>query len=434
MGHRRPPIFARHRSRRAKRLATALVLAAVAAVGLIAAGLLPSCIQPETPVAPGPSPFPAAPGVPTIRVKLTSQPVGLADVSCSGGYRIRVDNAILSASSSRLESTSITRRGRNWAVGSARAAGGKLVLESVGGSFVRFGGSTYRGKLYFIPVGVDDFIVVNHVDLESYLAGVLAKELYPNWQAETYRALAIAARTFAIYQMYTFGPGHDYDIGGDQSSQVYGGLSAETTRSRRAVAATHGLVLAYGRSGDERVFQTQYSSCCGGVVNPAGLVQNSPAIPPLAGGQKCEDCSISPRYRWDAVLIPKSEIFRAVAAQYPAAADLRGVAQIQVVTMTTWGRPAWVDVVGTNGKSVRIRAEDLRVAMLKTGVPQARQLYSMNCVIRDAGTNVEFSSGRGYGHGAGLCQWGAQGKALKGWSAEQIVAFYYPKAVLIRAY
>ncbi|MFW6133897.1 MAG: cell division protein, partial [Planctomycetota bacterium] len=59
---------------------------------------------------------------------------------------------------------------------------------------------------------------------------------------------------------------------------------------------------------------------------------------------------------------------------------------------------------------------------------------SVNCDIRTEGNDIVFADGRGFGHGVGLCQWGAQGKAEAGWSAERILEFYYPGARLIRAY
>ena len=58
----------------------------------------------------------------------------------------------------------------------------------------------------------------------------------------------------------------------------------------------------------------------------------------------------------------------------------------------------------------------------------------MNCDMRDGGDYIEFANGKGFGHGVGLCQWGAQGKALRGWKAEQILGFYYPGASIYKLY
>ena len=83
---------------------------------------------------------------------------------------------------------------------------------------------------------------------------------------------------------------------------------------------------------------------------------------------------------------------------------------------------------------MRLRADDLRVALARAGASGARNIYSMNCQWRDAGAAIEFFDGRGFGHGVGLCQWGAQGKAAAGWTAGQILQFYYPGARVKRLY
>jgi len=279
-----------------------------------------------------------------------------------------------------------------------------------------------------------DFIAVNHVDIESYLAGVLPRELYPTWEPEAYRALAVAARTFALVHMTTVGTRNDYDLGDTQASQVYAGLSAETGKSVGAVRSTYGIVLAFGEEGKERIFMTQYSACCGGRVNGAYVIRKANRIQPLMGGQVCEDCMACSRYRWPTVRVPKTLVHRALLGRYRAAAGLGGVRTIRVVSTTDYGRAVWVDVVGTTGRKLRLRAEDVRLALVFSRAPAARRLYSMNCEIRDAGQAIEFHNGRGFGHGVGLCQWGAQGKAEKGWTGEQILHFYYPGAKLFRVY
>ncbi|KPJ70441.1 MAG: hypothetical protein AMS14_10690, partial [Planctomycetes bacterium DG_20] len=306
--------------------------------------------------------------------------------------------------------------------------GGELVVQPVGESYLQCGSTLYRGRLHLKPAADKKFLIINHVDLESYLAGVLPKELYPAWSLETYRALAVAARTFAMYHRKHIGSGRDFDLGADTASQVYGGFSAETDKSWRAVQSTHGVVLAYGSEGDRRIFLAQYSSCCGGIVNPAKVLRNVADIEPLRGGQRCEDCQFSRQYRWPPVRVAKLDIFVALKGAYGSKAEaLGGVKAVRVASRTDYGRALWLDVVGSRpGSNLRIRAEDLRLALLRSGVARARKLHSMNCKIRDLGALIEFRDGRGFGHGVGLCQYGAEGKARRGWSAEQILEFYYP--------
>ena len=372
-------------------------------------------------------------GVPSVRVLLTSEPVARAEIAASAGYTLSAGRGAIAGSDRALAPSAVALDGDGWRVGGVHASPVELTLECRSGR-VELGGKPYRGSLRLLPVGQGRFIVVNHLDMESYLAGVLARELYPNWSVETYRAQAIAARTFAMYQVMTAGKSADYDLGSTQASQVYGGASAETQRSWQAVRATHGQVLAWGSFGHERIFLAQYSSCCGGRTNPASVIRFAEDIPPLRGGQVCTGCAASSRYRWGPVRIRKTDLYTALGASYSAVAGLGGIAQLKVASQNEYGRIVWVDVIGPNRELVRLRAEDVRLSLLKSSIPAAQQLYSANCSIRDAGHSIEFYDGRGYGHGVGMCQWGAEYLAANGASHEQILSFYYPQAKIFQSY
>jgi len=371
-------------------------------------------------------------GVPVIRVRVAAAPA--MTIATSGPYRITVDGRTVAAAGDPLPATTLQRRNGAFALLRGVHPGRTLTVAPAGRGRVRLGGVAYRGTMVFIADPAAGMIAVNHVNVESYLAGVLPRELYPNWAEATYQAQAVAARTYALYEKATFGAGRPYDLHDDQSSQVYGGFSAETDRSWRAVHKTHGLVLGTGRGGQERLFRAHYSSCCGGRTNPVTVLYG-PAVTagPLAGGVLCNDCRACSRYSWPPVRISKDVIHKALAATYPRAAELQAVRTVRVVSEFQ-GRPVWLDVVGPGGKEVRVRAQDLRLALLRRAPGAAKGLYSMNCRIRDDGDAIVFDWGKGFGHGVGLCQWGAQGKALRGWSAEQILANYYPGSRLFRAY
>jgi stage II sporulation protein D len=415
-------------------------LAAVASLLVVSGGcfvvplVLSSCERRREPVV-REQPLTVA-GVPTVRVLLTNRPVETVVLASSGAWEVVVEGKVAHHSAASMPVTRVRRRAGHWQFGALLFPGGEFIVKPVGESYLQRGTALYRGRLHLKLTEGRKFVVVNHLDLESYLAGVLPKELYPDWSPETYRALAVAARTFAMYHRGHFGANHDYDLGADTSSQVYGGFSAETDKSWRAVQSTHGIVLACGPADKRRVFLAQYSSCCGGIVNPAKVLRSAEDIEPLRGGQRCEDCQFSKRYRWLPVRIAKIDIHRALARAYGSPAEaLGGVREIRVTSRTGSGRAIWVDVVGTaRGKYLRIRAEDVRLALLASGLARARKLYSMNCTMRDRGAQIEFWDGRGFGHGVGLCQYGAEGKARNGWGAEQILKFYYPGAALFKAY
>jgi stage II sporulation protein D len=386
-------------------------------------------------------PEPIAPpkGAPIVRVLLTPAPIAEAILEPGRGGQFFVDGREAGISRSAGLRVQVTRAGRTWRLNNLEVQGDGVVLDSAAGGYCKFNDAGYRGKLFLHPQGATQFVVINHVDMETYLAGVLAKELYAYWAPEAYRALAITARTFALYHKEHYGAGHDYDVGDNQSAQVYGGVAGETPRSWKAVRDTQGTVLAYGRPGREQIFMAQYSACNGGVVNGAYVIRDAERIPPLEGGQIDGDGSACKHWRWDPVRVTKAEMYKAIQASgYPAAASMANVKEIRVAAETPYGRMIWVDVVDSAGHSIRLRAEDLRLVLLRSGPKAAKSLYSMNCRIREVpgpdGGAFEFYDGKGFGHGVGLSQWGAEDKAERGMKAEQILQFYYPGATLIRRY
>ena len=405
---------------------------AVGLIGIVISRAISGCAR-EKPPPPWSRPL-TYDRVPVIRVLITPRPIERASVTTTGAYGVLVDDTIISRSDAPLGETLVTRSGGNWSFGLLSGQGRQIVLEPVDEVRSHLGATSYRGSIHFLPVGEKKFIVVNYLDLESYLAGVLPKELYSYWSSETYRALSVAARTFAMYHMLRSGSSQEYDLGSTQSAQVYGGYSAETQKSWQAVRFTHGQVLTFGQAENERVFMTQYSASCGGRVNPAHVIRNANDIEPLRGGQECDDCAGSSRYRWPPVQITKTDLHRALRESYKEASALEEIKELRVTGKTPFGRFVWVEARDGNNHSIRVRAEDIRLALLRSSIPAARKLYSMNCQFRDLGNAIEFYDGRGFGHGVGLCQWGAQGKAAKGITGKEILRFYYPGARILRAY
>lgn len=382
-----------------------------------------------------PNPPPPTDTSVAIRVRLSDH-VETAEVGTTGAYRVLADGQTMSASHQALAPALLRRNGSQWWLGGKCVSGTTVSIVPIGESYVRNNGKTYRGSLTAKPAdGMLLLNVDNQVYMESYLAGVLACELLRSWHQEAFNALAVAARTYATYEMDHNGRKRDFDVYDDQRSQVYGGIGAETVKSLTAVNVTQGMVLVVGPAGAERVFKTYYSSCCGGITNPAtGLEPQGESTRALAGGVVCNDCAASTRYRWATVRIAKSDIFTALARTYPTIALFGGVRQVRVASTTNWGRPAMVEIIGPEGQDVQVRADDLRLSLIRSGLPGTATLYSMNCIPQDDGLYVNFTQGRGYGHGVGLCQYGIQGKALRGMAYYDILYSYFPGAKIMKAY
>ncbi len=370
-------------------------------------------------------------GVPVVRVLLARPQADATVATLNGAYYLKADGRLFMRGEDAFSCT-VRRTGGVWRLAGRQISANTIELESPGG--VVLGGKAYRGKLVMTADGPQRFSVVNHVDLESYLAGVLPKELFPRWHLEAYRAQAIAARSFAMYHMLSTGANRTHDLGDTVASQVYGGMSAETDKAWRAVSSTQGMVLVAGQDGENRVFMAQYSSACGGHTNPAGVLRNVPDVAPLHTSRPCGYCSFSSKYRWPTVRVSKAEIFSKLCRNDNRFASLGALETIRTISQLSHGRPVWVDVVGTTGAALRVRAETIRLALIFGGSQAAKRLYSMNCEIVDAGAYIEFRNGRGYGHGVGLCQHGAEGMARAGKTGEEIMGFFYARATIVRAY
>ncbi|MCK4660899.1 MAG: SpoIID/LytB domain-containing protein, partial [Phycisphaerae bacterium] len=273
--------------------------------------------------------------------------------------------------------------------------------------------------------------VINLVDVETYTAGVLPGEIYPGFHREAFRAQAIAARTYALYEM-SINRHKDYDVVATESSQVYQGVS-DTAVYHKAWAAidyTRGLVCTWASPEGERIFCTYFSSACGGVTQSVADGKGRHNIPPLAGDVRCDYCRIAKgeAYRWKQRSISLEELSSRVARRYPQAAELGRFVDVCVVRKSAGGRALRIRLIGDTGRSFELPGENFRLAV------GSRVMRSTNCRIRVADDAVLFEDGKGFGHGMGLCQWGMEGQARQGRTAAQILRFYYPQSHLTRAY
>ena len=224
---------------------------------------------------------------------------------------------------------------------------------------------------------------------------------------------------------------------------MYGGIGRETSKSIRAVDATAGIVVAWGPPGQERIFKSYYSSCCGGKTQSAYDAFGEAYIPPLAEHDRGATCSISSKFNWPAVSIKKEELARRMAAwakrksaiQGSPRPELRmqGIARIEQAFLNKLDRPVFFYVTDTQGTRFMMRAEDLRSA-IAYDAPADQTVFSGFFKPVNETDSIRFTEGHGYGHGVGLCQWCAQRQAQAGWRHEDIVINAYTGAKLIRAY
>jgi stage II sporulation protein D len=303
-------------------------------------------------------------------------------------------------------------------------------------------GNEFRGKL-LLKANVDGltFEAINIVPLEPYLAGVVGAEMPDRWEAEALKTQAIAARTYCLYNKKKFGYTRDWDVTNTQASQVYLGLKGESASVWRAVNETSGLVLmceqaglpGAGASGEE-LFPAYYSSSCGGHTEDAKNVFGD-SFGPLCGVD-CPYCRGVARpdiFFWPMVQFNKETVTIAVQKKYPQLKELGDIMNISAVKQSDYpdfSRITMVKLTGTNGRSDFLRAEDLRLTI----DPAGNRIRSIACKIAIIENKIAFLAGRGFGHGVGMCQCGAEGMARQGKTAGEILQHYYPGSKVVRAY
>lgn len=311
---------------------------------------------------------------------------------------------------------------------------------------IEIDGKKFSGNFFLHAEAKDarTFDVVEHVPMELYLPGVLSKELYRDWNITTYRAQAIAARSYALHERARRRTiGSRYDVVSSTQDQAYGGATANA-RALQAVRDTRGMVLEW--SGE--VLRAYYSSTTGGRAASArdvwptsrGFEYN--LAEPLQASARDDIDSFSPLYRWKVTRNIKNLTWRIRAhgkANNLSTKSLDKLKRIEIIDANEYGRPVRFRVFDTDGQHMELSAEHLRVACNTaklSGLPaitRDKRVNSSDAVFTISGSTVTIE-GRGFGHGVGMSQFGAEGMARKGTAAGDILAHYYPGARLVRAY
>jgi stage II sporulation protein D len=264
----------------------------------------------------------------------------------------------------------------------------------------------YRGILEVRRTPAGRITVINEVDLEEYLYGVLKMEVDPRWPADALKAQAVAARTLALYSLSRFSS-EGYDVRATTESQVYGGVLAEDARTTAAVDATRGQVLTY----DGRPIFAAYHSDSGGHTESSELVW---------GGRYAYLRAVADPYSAAQPWTVRVELSALEDRLRRAGRGVAGLKGVEVVEVTPSGRAGYVRITSAQG-TVILRGTELRTIV---GAETLKSTLFTVRVTSDEQPSAEFS-GRGSGHGVGMSQWGARGQALLGRSYLDILRFYY---------
>lgn len=362
-------------------------------------------------------------------------------------------------------SAALRPSGDGLAVNGARLQAVGVRLRASPGAYASLDGRRYRGELEVRPRG-GRLQAINVLDVEDYLLGVVPREMPASWPAQALKAQAVAARTYALYQIREGKfRAEGFDVVDTVESQVYGGLAAEDPRSSQAVRDTRGEAALFGG----QPIAAYFHSSSGGHTEHSEIVWGK-VLPYIRGVPDFDQAS--PRYRWERRFTPDELSAAFAAAGHPVGRILRLEPDGQPGVSGRWtgarvvgeessvtlpatevrkllgldstlfevvasaggveeravaldpSRPAvavggggarrtasagelWV--LGANGRAVPVTAvSQSPLALTLTAVPAGFELR-----------------GRGYGHGTGLSQWGARALAERGESYQKIVGYYY---------
>ena len=308
-------------------------------------------------------------------------------------------------------------------------------------AFVQYNGKRYRGELWFTATD-SGVLVVNRLSVEDYLRGVVPLELGTRNEADraALEAQAIAARSYAYIRVPDADgatPRSGWHMLATVANQVYGGVEAESPVVNSAVDATTGLVIRFGGL---LVDAPYFSSCGGHTASPTEVWRDAQREPYLPGVDDTNPrtgkpyCDISPRAAWTAEFdeAELSDIvtrhLKTAGAQNPSAGD---VTELRVVDRSPSGRVNTLKLTTDRG-DVTLSANEIRSVFHDVrGAILSSTYFSVDRESRERGhlTGVTLR-GAGNGHGVGMCQWGAIGRARAGQDFRTILRAYYPGTVV----
>jgi stage II sporulation protein D len=346
------------------------------------------------------------------------------------------------ASAESSERWSVLRDGRRLRVIHADAPSSAWIdgpLSFEPGADVEWQKKTYRGTLVFVAADTA-LLIVNRVDVEEYLRGVIPLEIGARLTSDhaAVEAQAVAARSYTYTRMLTSGQ-RDFDLRSTDSDQVYGGVAAETFWGDLAVAATAGWVLSYRG----QVVTGPYHSACGGSTalpsetwrgGQNGFLRAVSDTSPRTGRPWCE---ISPRAQWER-RIPAGDLANALdrygrsyATVPPGASG--SIRDVRIENRSSTSRAGTV-VFATAAGDLSFRNDNIRYVLRPAGEVLPSTDITLTTERNSAGAlQTVVVKGRGYGHGVGLCQWGAIARARAGEDFRTILKAYYPGADITRA-
>ncbi len=309
----------------------------------------------------------------------------------------------------------------------------------------------YRGHVILTPDRNGRLAAVNSVDAETMLKGLVPSEIYVDSPMEALKVQATCARSELFAKLGNRHTADPYMVCADVHCQVYKGMGRENPRTSRAVDETRGRMPFF----ENGLVDSVYSSNCGGHTESGGLVWQGAGHPYLSGVPDVPDgITVFPNgideagvaafidrppaafcgstrygkesYRWNKT-VGIDEVRSGVIGHTNT--DPGEVRDLKILERGVSGRITRLEVVGASG-SVVLQPE-LRIRKVLGGLRSS--LFVFDHTVENGRPAFRFR-GAGFGHGVGMCQVGAIGRAQVGQDFERILKHYYPGCDVVKIY
>ena len=290
----------------------------------------------------------------------------------------------------------------------SREFGSNVKIKPAENSLIKIDKKGYRGSIEILRDDKVGLLVINELDVEEYLKGVLNEEISAKWHPEAIKAQAVVARTYALYQKENR-KDNPYHMEATTTDQVYGGARREDERTNKAAKDTQGIVLTY----EGKLAKVFYHSISGGITEDVTDVWGGEGNNYLKS-IKCDFDKDAPNYQWETEI--DAVDLEMLLSRNGIKVD--GILSIEPVSFTSSGRVSELQIRHKNGIE-KISGVNFRKII---GYETIRS--TLFRIKEGEGSFIFY--GKGSGHGVGLCQWGAKGMAEKGYSYIDILKYYYP--------
>lgn len=308
-----------------------------------------------------------------------------------------------------------------------------IVLPALKNGILKIDGNRYRGQLKLFNSN-NKIQIVNRISIEDYVKGVMTKEMPAGNGFENYQALkafSICVRTYALSKLNE-NKGF-FDLYQDTRDQVYDGVDGETDYTNQVVDETKGQIINY-HSDLATIF---YHSTCGGFTEDVYNVFGKKDISYL---QSIEDgkehyCKISPRYNWEEVYDEKSFLNSLLKSKVISTTDY-SIDKVNIKSRLKSGRVNELEIFlidrNNNIKQLFLYKNDIRYKLRSRDGKSILKSTLFDIKI-DSTKNV-IITGKGNGHGVGLCQWGAIGQSREKIDYKKILEHYFPGTRIEKIY